>query len=412
MKHSRLFILSIVVLVILSSVTVTLAQDKVNLVLWHGWQDAEGDGLLAMIDAFQAANPDITIEQVYNNSGTINDSFMAAAGAGEGPDMIIFANDRVGIWAKAGLVLDVTDLVDDELMAQVSDAGWGTFTFEDSIWGFPESAKTLAFFYNQSLVPDAPETWADVLSISEELAADGFTGLVFQNGFFHSAGFLYSMGGALMDADGNAAFPPDSEGRTAMEEYLAFHKMMYELGQDPASGVIVAGDSPYPGFQTGEVAMVYDGIWNLAQFESDLGDDLGVALMPKLDNGEVPALFAQSVGFYVNANVTDQAKLDAIVKWAKFITGPEGQQIAAEKAGHLPVNPAVMLENPHLQTFAEQFALGTPFPNREELAQFWGPMADAIAAVSAGGEDPATAAANAYDLIQASIDDVHAKEAE
>ncbi|MCC6805196.1 MAG: hypothetical protein IT319_20115, partial [Anaerolineae bacterium] len=42
------------------------AQDTVNLVLWHAKQDAEGDALLAMIDAFQAANPGITIEQVYN----------------------------------------------------------------------------------------------------------------------------------------------------------------------------------------------------------------------------------------------------------------------------------------------------------------------------------------------------------
>jgi len=411
MKHSRLFILSIVVLVILSSVTVTLAQDKVNLVLWHAWQDAEGDALLAMIDAFQTANPDITVEQVYNNSGTIQDSFIAAAGAGEGPDMVIWANDKTGPWAKAGLLLDLTMYIDEDLKAQVSDAGWGTYTFEDSIWGVPESASTLAFFYNKSLVPDAPETWADVLSISEELAVDGFTGLAWQNcSLFHSAGFLYSFGGALMDADGNAAFPPDSEGRTAMEEYLGLHKMMYDLGQDPASGVVIDCSSPVPGFQTGEVAMVYDGLWNLATFEGDLGEDLGVALMPKLDNGNVPALFAQTKGFFVNANVAeDQAKIDAIMEWAKFITGPDGQQIAVEKAGHLPVNPSVELDNPHLQTFAEQFALGTPFPNRQELDAFWGPMGDAIIAVGSGGETPAEAAANAYDLIQASIDEMHAQ---
>ena len=78
------------------------AQDTVNLVLWHAKQDAEGDALLALIDAFQAANPNITIEQVYNPSGTLQDSFVAAAGAGEGPDMIIWANDSVGPWATAG----------------------------------------------------------------------------------------------------------------------------------------------------------------------------------------------------------------------------------------------------------------------------------------------------------------------
>jgi arabinogalactan oligomer/maltooligosaccharide transport system substrate-binding protein len=383
------------------------AQDAVTLTLWHAKQDAEGDALLALIDAFVEANPNITVEQVFNPSGTLQDSFIAAAGAGEGPDMVVWANDSTGPWATAGLLTDLTASVDDALLAQASETAWGTFTYDGSIYGIPYSAKTLAFFYNRALVPEAPETWADVLSISEELAADGLTGLAFQNGFFHSAGFLFSLGGSLMDENGDAAFAPDSEGRTAMEAYLQFHQDIYNLAQDPDSGVVIDGSSPNPGFQTGEVAMVYDGIWNLAQFESDLGDDLGVSVMPALDNGEVPALFAQSEGFYVNASVAeDPAKLEAVIAWATFVTSVEGQTIASEVGGLLPVNPAVEVENPNLQVFAEQFALGTPFPNRAELSAFWGPMGDAITAVGAGGETAAAAAETAYDLIQTQIDTI------
>jgi arabinogalactan oligomer/maltooligosaccharide transport system substrate-binding protein len=273
------------------------------------------------------------------------------------------------------------------------------------------NAKTLAFFYNKSLVPDAPETWAEVLEISEELAADGITGLGFQNGFFHSAGFLYALGGSLMDDEGNATFGPEGGDMTAaMEAYLQLHQDMYNLSLDESSGVIIDGTSPLPGFQTGEVAMVYDGIWNLAQFESDLGDDLGVAIMPALDNGNVPALFAQTTGFMANANMAeDTAKQEAFVALMKFVTSAEGQQIGLDVAGWLPVNPNVTIDsNPNLQVFADQFALGTPFPNRAELSQFWTPMADAITAVSAGGETPAGAATAAYDIIQTGIDDMHA----
>lgn len=397
----------LVALLIVPTLSIT-AQDGVTLTLWHAKQDAEGDALLALIDAFQAANPNITVEQVYNPSGTLQDSFITAAGAGEGPDLVIWANDSTGPWATAGILADLTGSVDDELRAQASDTAWGTFTFEDKIYGVPFSAKTLAFFYNKALVPDAPATWADVLDISEELAQDGITGLAFQNGFFHSAGFLFSLGGQLMDAEGNAAFAPDTEGRTAIEAYLQLHQDIYNLAQDPDSGVVVDGASPNPGFQTGDVAMVYDGIWNLAQFESDLGDDLGVSIMPALDNGNVPALFAQAEGFYVNATVAeDAAKLEAAVAWARFVTSVEGQTIASETGGLLPVNPAVEVTNPNLQVFAEQFALGTPFPNRAELGAFWGPMGDAITAVSQGAETPADVAQNTYELIQAQIDDMH-----
>ncbi len=414
-RISKLFTFTLLLLVMLAPASAALAQDEpVTLVLWHAWQDAEGEGLISLIDAFQTANPNITIDAVYQPSGTIQDSFVAAAGSGEGPDMIIWANDSTGPWASAGLLLDISGMIDDELMGQVSETGWGTFTFQGGIYGFPEGGKTLAFFYNKSLVPDAPETWQDVLDISAELAMDGFTGLGFQNGFFHSAGFLFSLNGSLMDEEGNATFGPEGEGREAMIEYLAFHKNMYELGQSPdETGIIVSGDSPLPQFQTGEAAMVYDGIWNLAQFTQDLGDDLGVAVMPKLDNGEVPALFAQTTGFFAGAALGEEgseAKLDAFLTWAKFATSQEGQQILMDEAGHLPVNPAVEVADPHLQTFAEQFAMGTPFPNREELSAFWGPMGDAIAAVGQGGEEPEAATDEAYALIQASIDEIHAAE--
>lgn len=408
---SKFYLLVLVALLVVSALGVTVqAQDTVNLVLWHAKQDAEGDALLAIIDAFEAANPGITVEQVYNPSGTLQDSFLAAAGADEGPDMIIWANDSTGPWASAGLIADLSAGIDDDLRAQATDTAWGTFTFNDGIYGIPFSAKTLAFFYNRALVPDAPETWADVLEISEELAADGVTGLAFQNGFFHSAGFLFSLGGSLMDEDGNATFGDGMDGAEAMNAYLQLHQDMYNLGQDADSGVVIDGASPNPGFQAGDVAMGYDGIWNLAQFESDLGDDLGVSIMPALDNGSVPALFAQTEGFYGSATLADDmAKWDAFIAWARFITSEEGQTIAATEGGLLPVNPAVEVENPNLQVFAEQFALGTPFPNRAELAAFWGPMGDAIAAVGAGGVDVDEARQTAYEQIQASIDEIHAQ---
>lgn len=385
------------------------AQDSASLVLWHAKQDAEGDALLALID-YCAENYGVTVEQVFNPSNTYQDSVRAAIATDEGPDMIIWANDWAGELANAGSIAPVTDLVTDELHANASDTAWGLFTYGDDIWGIPYSAKTLAFFYNRALVPEAPETWADVLAISEELALDGVTGLAFQNGFFHSAGFLYSLGGSLMDADGNANFAADTDGAAAMDAYLQLHQDMYNLAQDPASGVVIDGASPNPGFQQGDVAMVYDGIWNLAQFEQDLGDDLGVSLMPALDNGNVPALFAQGEGFMLSNNAAaDEAKTAAFASWAACVTSVEGQTIAAEEGGLLPVNGAVEVADPNLAVFGEQFALGTPFPNRPELSQFWGPMGEAITAVSSGGQTPAEARVAAYDLIQTGIDGMHAE---
>jgi len=403
-----LFILALLALVVAPMMGANAQSSPVTLVLWHAKQDAEGDALLSLISAFEQANPNITIQQVYNPSGTLQDSFVAAAGSGQGPDMIIWANDSVGPWATAGLIKDISGSVTPDLTANASDTAWGLFKFNGGLYGVPYSAKTLAFFYNKSFVPDAPATWADVLSTAKQVHADNpnVTGFAFQNGFFHSAGFLFSMGGSLMDDNGNATFGDGMPGAAAMDSFLQLHQQMYQLGQDTSSGVVVDGSSPNPGFQQATVAMIYDGVWNLAEYEKDLGDDLGVSTMPKLDNGNVPALFAQGEGFYLNANATPD-KVAAFIAWGKFVTSEAGQEIAAKQGGLLPVNPAVQVADPNLQVFSTQFALGTPFPNRQELGAFWTPMGDAITAVSAGGETPDQARSDAYKLIQAQIDQMH-----
>lgn len=405
----RILVFALLGVLLLAAFGSVSAQDDATLVLWHAKQDAEGDALLAILYYCMEANPGLVIEPVFNPSATMQDSYRSAAGAGEGPDLLVWANDFAGELANSGLIMPVDAQISEETRAQASEAAWGTFAVNGEQFGVPFSAKTLAFFYNRALVPDAPATWADVLSTSADLAEEGFTGLAFQNGTFHSAGFLYALGGSWLTEDYNANFEPGTPGGDAMVAFLQFYQDTYNLGQDPASGVVMDGSSPNPGFQQGTVAMVYDGIWNLAQFESDLGDDLGVAVMPALDNGVVPMMWAQSEGFMMNAkNEGNTAKLDAFSTFAGCITGVEAQTLAATEGGLLPVNPAVELENPNLQVFAEQLALGAPFPNVAELSQFWGAIDNARARVAEGGEDPATVAADLQVEVQAGIDALRA----
>ncbi|KXK23974.1 MAG: extracellular solute-binding protein, partial [Chloroflexi bacterium OLB15] len=116
------------------------AQDSASLVLWHAKQDAEGDALLALID-FCADNYGVTVEQVFNPSNTYQDSVRSAISTGEGPDMLIWANDWAGELADAGSIAPVTSLITDELHANASDTAWGLFTYKDDVWGIPYSAK-------------------------------------------------------------------------------------------------------------------------------------------------------------------------------------------------------------------------------------------------------------------------------
>ena len=403
----RILVFALLGMLLVAAFGSVQAQDDSTLVLWHSKQQAEGDALLAIIDYCMEANPGLVVEQVYTPDNTLRDSFQASAGAGEGPDVIITANDNAGVFSNAGLIAPV--VLSEETLANASDAAWGTFQVGGEQYGVPFSAKTLAFFYNRDLVPDAPATWADVLAISEELAADGVTGLAFQPGTFHSAGFLHALGGSWLTPEYNANFEAGTPGGDAMTAFLTWYQDLFNLAQDQTSGVVFDGASPNPGFQTGTVAMVYDGIWNLAQFESDLGDSLGVSIMPALDNGNVPSMWAQADGFMLNAkNAGNAAKEEAFATFANCVTGVDAQTLAATEGGLLPVNPAVELENPNLQVFAEQLALGTPFPNVAELGQFWTAIDNARSQVE-GGADPAAVTAELQTTVQTGIDTLRAQ---
>jgi len=406
LKRKLALMLVCLALSIAPMLSVSAREDAVHLVLWHAKQGAQLDALTALISAFQRLHPSITIEPVYHANGTLQETFTKAT-PDQSPDVILAAGDNVGLWSGADRIKDLSISIPEELKAQASNTAWGLFQLDDGLYAVPYSAQTMAFFYNKSLVPDAPATWADVLSTARQVHSDhvNVTGLAFQNGFFQSAGFLFALGGQLMDLDGNAAFGDGADGAAAMDAYFQFQQDMDKLDQDASSGVTIDPSSPNVGFQNGTVAMIYDGLWNLAQYEKALSDNLGVSTMPALDNGKVPALFAQGEGFYLSANATD-AKLRAFIEWGKFVTSPAGQMIAVKQGGLLPVNPAIKLDDPNLNVFVEQFALGTPFPNRQEAGLFWGTMSDALMAVAAGEKSPDQARHDAYTTIQKAIDDL------
>ena len=400
--------LILVLLVIFLSVGgVSAREDVVHLMLWHGQQGAQAEALQALINAFQKLYPAVTVTPVYYPSGTLPTAF-AAADPDQAPDVILAANDTVAIWANAGLVKDLKLTIPKSLKSQASALVWGLFRFNDGLYGVPYSAQTLAFFYNKALVPTALKSWADVLSSAQQIHADhaNMTGLAFQNGFFQSAGFLFAQGGQLINTDGNAAFADESDGALALDAYLQFQKDMSVLGRDASSGIIVDASSPNPGFEAGSVAMIYDGLWNLAQYEQALGNNLGVSTMPALDNGSVPAMFVQGEGFYLSASA-DDAKTQAFIDWSKFVTSVTGQTIALRQGGLLPVNRVLRLDDPNLKTFADQVALGTPFPNQPEIGEFWGPLSDAIMAVTTGSKSPDQARHDAYTAIQSALNALH-----
>jgi maltose/maltodextrin transport system substrate-binding protein len=143
----------------LSMMFLVLWLVQVKLLAWTNgelsvWMDNErGRALAPIVEKFQAElGLKVTIETPQN----ITDSFPIAAQAGKGPDIVIWAHDKVGEWADGGLIAPVE--VSDEFSKKLFPKAWHAMAHKGLMWGYPIALETVTLIYNKKLLDGPPPT--------------------------------------------------------------------------------------------------------------------------------------------------------------------------------------------------------------------------------------------------------------
>jgi arabinogalactan oligomer / maltooligosaccharide transport system substrate-binding protein len=143
-------------------------------------------------------------------------------------------------------------------------------------------------------------------------------------------------------------------------------------------------------FRQGEVGIFFNGPWALADYKKDLGDKLGVAVLPA---GTAPATPLNGIdGFYINPN---SKNVDGAIELALFLTNKDSSTIYTEQAGHVPIRSDVTATDALVATFAQASAAGFPRPQSAEFGQFWGPFGTAWTKAIEASATPKDAVAEA-----------------
>jgi maltose/maltodextrin transport system substrate-binding protein len=118
------------------------------------WMDSErAKGLRPIAAQFKHDwGIDVTIDAPAN---IVND-FRFDAEAGKGPDIVIWAHDKVGEWADSGLISRVRP--SPELVRNVYPPAWEAVQHRDSFWGYPLALETVTLIYNKKLIVGRPPT--------------------------------------------------------------------------------------------------------------------------------------------------------------------------------------------------------------------------------------------------------------
>ncbi|WP_194410865.1 ABC transporter substrate-binding protein [Microbacterium cremeum] len=312
------------------------------------------ENLEAIVDAFEAENPDITVEVTTSAYADYFTKLQTDLAAGTAADVFdVDAGSFANIQAS-GVLAELTDVDSSAYRTSVLDA----YNVDGAQYGLPTSFSNVVLFYNQELFdaagveyPSSDWTWADEQAAAEALtdAAAGAWGDYQPISYHEYYKAVQQAGGDFLSDDGSeAAF--DSEAGIAAADWLAG-----KSGTVMPSAAEGAGtpDFDLNLFKEGELAMWHTGIWMIG-LVGDLPFEWDIAVEPG-DAQKASATFSNAV--VVSADSEHQ---EAAQKWAEYLSSSkEMVDVRLEAGWELPAVSDEALLTPYLDK--------TPPANRQAV---------------------------------------------
>lgn len=359
--------------------------EPVTLTLWHSLKDTETAGLTEIISAYTAEHPNVTIELLFTPFDDLRNKFETAAATGEGPDLLIGADDWGPAMYDAQLVADLSDVPTDG----VNEAALSVGQYNGAQVMLPYVLKGVVLYRNTAIQPEPASSWDDLVAKAEAATSGDTFGALIEVGSFFSYGHLYGLGGALMNADGTPAFNT-AEGI----EWLELQKTaVNDLGADAWYT-----DNDVALFKEGKAGWIVDGSWNLGDIAASLGDNLAIDPWPAGMSG-----FVQTGAVFLSYNA-EGAVADAGKDFIGYLLTEDAQTAFYNADGaFIPSNVNVAVDDPLRLQALEAFDGGVGWIVAPAMGAYWGPMETAQRSVISDGADPATALATAEEAVNTAL---------
>ena len=357
---------------------------KTTITIWHGWGGSYLDAKQAVFAAYVAAHPDVAIKLLKVSD--IGTKAQNAIPAGVGPDIVAWVDDNIGQNALTGIIdpLDGKGGIDQAfLKANYPGVAVDAVTYNNQIYGLPETMEAITFFYNKKLItPDKlPKTTTELRQMMTDYnkANPGKYFAVWNpTDAYFNAPWFYGAGAQYVDAAGKAYL--------STPEALATAKWLRSLqGLMPKD---IDGNVADALFNDGKAPLEISGPWRVADLQK-AKMDFGVAKLPMVDFGKTgPARPFVGVKVLMLAHGSKHA--DVAVDVMKFYTSAEQEQTMAKATGEVPAATAAaaaLSSDPIVKGFNDQATDGVPLPNTPYMGALWDPAAKAYTAIWSGTDD-------------------------
>lgn len=382
-----------------------LAQEP--LVVWHAYRGQEKAAFEKVTSAFNAKMKakGVAAKTLAVPYDAMADKITAAIPRGKGPDVFIFAQDRLGGWIEAGNTVESLDFfLEDETTENFLELTMEAMTYKDTVYGLPLNFKMISMIYNKALVDKPPKTSGELVAYAKKHtnAQAGKFGLAYaySDFYYHSA---------LMNAFGGKVFEPgpkpvlnSKNNVKSLEFMLKWFKTDGILPADPSSALITSL------FNSGKAGIVFSGPWFLGEIDQRI--NFGIAPLPAIDEagGKPMSPWVTVEGIYIAA---PSKQKDAAYEFLKFATSFASAKVMTLEGNQLAANKVVysldeVKKNPVLHAFRRQLNHATPMPNYAEMTMMWSPATTAMNTIVRGAATPQAAMAKAQKTLQNAVNNL------
>jgi len=309
------------------------------------------------IASFEKANPNITVNSVYNYPCESPAPFTAMLRGGTEPDIFYSYFTDLPQILLSGQAADITQYVTPKTVPTLSDivpSAMKAVTAGSTIYGLPTANYTQGIIYNRKLFQEAglnpdqpPTTWAQVETDATAIAklGNGIEGWgdysAGNNGGWHFSSYIDAVGGSMVN---NTTSPPTANFNNANGQAIlqALHDLRFtDNAMSKTQGL--AWGTLQQQFAAGKLGMYIaapDDIYNVI-VPTDKGNlnDIGMAPLPSLSG--TPAGSLSGGNDYVFAKHDTPAQIEAGIKFIDFESLTPGDGVtfnfARQKADGFPV---------------------------------------------------------------------------
>ncbi|MFN2747987.1 MULTISPECIES: extracellular solute-binding protein [Bacillus] len=333
--------------------------------------------------------------------------------AGNAPDVMLAAYDRIGGLGQQGHLLDIkpsdTKSFAEKDMRQV--------TIDGKIYGIPLVIETLVLYYNKDLLKTPPKTFQDLEKLTDDqrfaFASEKGKSTAFLakwTDFYMSYGLLAGYGGYVFGKNGADAKDIGLNNKGSVEgvEYAEkWFKTYWPKGMQDNSS---ADDFIQQTFMDGKAAAVIGGPWSAANYK-EAGLNYGAVKIPTLPNGKEYAPFAGGKG-WVASKYTKEPELAQ--KWLEYAANDQNAYVFYEKTNEVPANLAARMKadkqkDELTSAVIQQYETATPTPNIPEMAEVWTGAESLIFDAASGKKSAQQSADDAVKVMKANIKEKYVK---